>query len=53
MNDMVCATIQSLIDELYIKWGGDPVYHVDDTLEGKKAKIDAYIIEWLRAHLDD
>lgn len=22
------------------------------TIEGKKAKIDAYIIEWLRTHLD-
>ncbi len=53
MNDIVRATIQSLIDELYIKWGGDLAYYVDDTLEGKKAKIDAYIIEWLRTHLDD
>lgn len=53
MNDMVRATIQSLIDELYIKWGCDPAYYIDDTIEGKKAKIDAYIIEWLKAHLDD
>lgn len=58
MNDMARATIaretvRSLIDELYIKWGGDPAYYVDDTIEGKKAKIDAYIIEWLKAHLDD
>ena len=53
MNDMVLVTIQSLIDELYKKWGGDPAYYVDDTPEGKKAKIDAYIIEWLRTHLDD
>lgn len=53
MNDIVRAAIQSLIDELYIKWGGDPAYYVDDTLEGKKAKIDAYIIELLRTLLDD
>lgn len=53
MNDMVRATVRSLIDELYIKWSGDPAYYVDDTIEGKKAKIDAYIIEWLKAHLDD
>lgn len=46
-------TIQSLIEELYNKWEGDPTYYVDDTLEGKKAKIDAYIIEWLRTYLDD
>lgn len=57
MNDMARATIaratvRSLIDELYIKWGGDPAYYVDDTIEGKKAKIDAYIIEWLREHID-
>lgn len=53
MNDVVKVTIQSLIDELYNKWGCDPAYCVDNTLEGKKAKIDAYIIEWLKAHLDD
>ena len=46
-------TIQSLIEELYKKWGGDPAYYIDDTIEGKNAKIDAYIIEWLMAHLDD
>lgn len=53
MNDMARATVRSLIDELYIKWSGDPAYYVDDTPDGKKAKIDAYIIEWLKAHLDD
>lgn len=53
MNDMITLTIQSLIDELYKKWGGDPAYHVDDTPEGENAKIDAYIIEWLMAHLYD
>ena len=42
---MVNITIQRLINELYSKWGGDPTYYVDDTLEGEKAKIDAYIIE--------
>lgn len=52
MNDMITITIQSLIDELYNKWGGDPAYYVDDTPEGEKAKIDAYIIEWLREHID-
>lgn len=50
---MVNITIQRLINELYRKWGGDPAYYVDDTIEGKKAKIDAYIIEWLRTYLDD
>lgn len=53
MNDIVRATVRSLIEELYIKWGGDPAYYVDDTPDGEKAKIDAYIIEWLRTHLDD
>ena len=53
MNDMITITIQSLIDELYNKWGGDPSYYIDDTPEGEKEKIDAYIIEWLRTYLDD
>lgn len=53
MNDMITITIQSLIDELYKKWGGDPAYYIDDTPDGEKAKIDAYIIEWLRTYLDD
>ena len=50
---MVNITIQRLINELYSKWGGDPVYYIDDTPDGEKAKIDAYIIEWLRTYLDD
>ena len=46
-------TIQSMIDELYDKWGCDPMYYAnDDTTEGKQAKLDAVIIEWLEAHLD-
>lgn len=46
-------TIQSMIDEIYNKWGCDPMYYVaDDTAEGKQAKLDAAIIEWLEAHLD-
>ena len=49
---MVNITIQRLINELYSKWGGDPAYYIDDTPEGEKAKIDAYIIEWLREHID-
>ena len=53
MNDMISITIHSLIYELYRKWGGDPAYYVDDTPDGEKAKIDAYIIEWLMAHLYD
>lgn len=53
MNDMISITIHSLIDELYRKWGGDPAYYVDDTPDGEKAKIDAYIIEWLKTYLDD
>ena len=50
---MVNITIQRLINELYSKWGGDPTCYIDDTLDGEKAKIDAYIIEWLMAHLYD
>lgn len=46
-------TIQSLIDELYNKWGCDPIYYASSlTAEGKQAKLDAAIIEWLEAHLD-
>ena len=45
-------TIQSMIDEIYNKYGCDPMYYAnDDTAEGKQAKLDAAIIEWLRAHL--
>ena len=50
---MVNITIQRLINELYRKWGGDPAYYIDDTPEGKKARVDAYIIEWLMEHLED
>lgn len=46
-------TIRSLINELYNKWGCDPMYYIDDdTADGKQAKLDAYIIEWLRTHLN-
>lgn len=37
-------TIQSLIDELYKKWGGDPMYYADDTATGNQARLDAAII---------
>lgn len=47
------TTIQSLINELYNKWGCDTMYYANnDTAEGKQAKLDAAIIEWLEAHLD-
>ena len=45
-------TILSLINELYNKWGGDPMYYADDTATGKQARLDAAIIEWLETHLD-
>lgn len=45
-------TIRSLINELYNKWGCDPIYYVNDTPEGKQAKLDAAIIEWLETHLN-
>lgn len=45
-------TIQVLINELYDKWGCDPMYYANDTAEGKQARIDAAIIEWLEMHLD-
>ena len=45
-------TIQSLINELYNKWGCDPMYYVDDTTTGKQARLDAAIIEWLETHLN-
>lgn len=45
-------TISSLINELYNKWGCDPMYYADDTATGKQARLDAAIIEWLKTHLD-
>lgn len=53
MNDIDKQTIQALIDEIYNKWGCDPMYYTnDDTAEGKKAALDAAIIEWLEMHLN-
>ncbi len=46
-------TIRSLINELYNKWGCDPMYYAnDDTAAGKQAKLDAAIVEWLEMHLN-
>ena len=53
MNNIAQAIIKSLINELYDKWGCDPMYYVNDTAEGKQARLDAAIIEWLEMHLDD
>lgn len=33
-------TIRSLINELYNKWGCDPMYYSDDTATGKQARLD-------------
>lgn len=53
MTNISQETIKALIDEPYNKWGCDPMYYAnDDTAEGKQAKLDAAIIEWLEAHLD-
>ena len=52
MNNIDQNTIQALINELYNKWGCDPMYYVNDTAEGKQARLDAAIIEWLEMHLD-
>lgn len=52
MSDINKQTIQALINELYDKWGCDPMYYVNDTAEGKQARLDAAIIEWLEMHLD-
>lgn len=52
MNNIRKQTIQALIDELYDKWGCDPMYYVNDTAEGKQAALDAAIIEWLEMHLN-
>lgn len=46
-------TIQSMIDEIYNKYGCNSMcYANDDTAEGKQAKLDAAIVEWPEAHLD-
>lgn len=53
--DMVALrklTIRSLINELYNKWGCDPMYYVNDPATCKQASLDAAIIEWLETHLD-
>ena len=52
MNNICQTTIQALINELYNKWGCDPMYYADDTATGKQARLDAAIIEWLEMHLD-
>lgn len=53
MNNICQTTIQALINELYNKWGCDPMYYAnDDAAEGKQARLDAAIIEWLEMHLD-
>lgn len=46
-------TIQLMIDEIYNKCGYAPMYYANnDTADGKQAKLDAAIIEWLETHLD-
>ena len=52
MTNIAQETIKALIAELYNKWGCDPMYYANDTAEGKQAKLDAAIIEWLEMHLD-
>ena len=52
MSDINKQTIQALIDELYNKWGCDPMYYADDTAPGNQARLDAAIIEWLEMHLN-
>ena len=53
MNNIAQETIKALIDELYDKWGCDPIYYASSiTPEGKQAKLDAAIIDWLEMHLD-
>lgn len=52
MSDINKQTIQALINELYNKWGCDPMYYADDTATGKQARLDAAIIEWLEMHLN-
>ena len=52
MSDINKQTIQDLINELYNKWGCDPMYYADDTATGNQARLDAAIIEWLEIHLN-
>ena len=52
MSDINKHTIQALINELYNKWGCDPMYYADDTATGNQARLDAAIIEWLEMHLN-
>ena len=52
MSDINKQTIQALINELYNKWGCDPMYYADDTATGNQARLDAAIIEWLEMYLN-
>ena len=52
MREINKQTIQALINELYNKWGCDPMYYADDTATGNQARLDAAIIEWLEMHLN-
>ena len=52
MSDINKQTIQALVNELYNKWGCDPMDYADDTATGNQARLDAAIIEWLEMHLN-
>ena len=52
MSDINKRIIKALINELYNKWGCDPMYYADDTATGNQARLDAAIIEWLEMHLN-
>lgn len=44
--------IAETINAIYYKWGGDPVYYVDDKTDGDVARRDVLILELLRSAED-